>query len=90
MAEAHFDLARLQVVRAGDVVAHLVGAQQVAEVLLVQRGQRVGQLAGAVAAREVVIVVDVFLRQAQRHVGEAARGGAAAVFARAAFQQVAQ
>jgi hypothetical protein len=38
----------------------------------------------------VAVVVDVVLRQHQRHMGEAAGGGAPAVLARRAFEQVAQ
>lgn len=51
-----------------DPVAHRVAAHQVGEIALVQRGQRLFQLARAGAARQVVIVVDVFLRQRNDHV----------------------
>ena len=90
MAEAHFDFTRRQRFGAHHVVAHLIAAQQIAEILLVQRGERLRQVAGAGAAREMVVVVDIFLRQHQRHVRKAAGSGAPAMFARAAFEQIAQ
>jgi hypothetical protein len=90
VAEAHLDLAGRQVLGADHVVAHVVAVQQVAEILLVQRRQALGQVAHARAAREVAVVVDFFLRQGQRDVREAAGGGASALFARRALQQVAQ
>jgi hypothetical protein len=90
VAEAHLDFARGQFFVADHVVAHFVAPQEIAEVLLVQRRQALGQVAYAGAAREMAVVVDFFLRQGQRHVREAAGGSAAALLARSAFEQVAQ
>ncbi|MBW8902186.1 MAG: hypothetical protein JF619_29665 [Massilia sp.] len=90
MAEAHFHFARRQVLGADDVVAHLVALQQVAEILLVQRRQALRQVAHAGAARGVPVIVHFFLRQHQGDMGKAAGDGVAALFARRAFQQVAQ
>jgi len=79
-----------QVLGADDVVTHLVALQQVAEILLVQRRQALRQVAHAGAARQVPVIVHFLLRQHQGDMGKAAGGGVAALFARRAFQQVAQ
>jgi hypothetical protein len=74
VAELDFDFARRQLLGADHVVAHLVAAQQVAEILLVQAASALGQVAHAGAARQVAVVVDFFLGSSQRHVRKAARG----------------
>ena len=90
MAELDLHFARIEVVAAQHVVAHFVAAEQVAEILLVQGGQRLRQVAHARAAGQVTVVVDLVLRQHQGHVREAAGGRAAALLARGALEQVAQ
>ena len=90
MAKFDLHLARFERLGADHVVAHLVALQQVAEILLVQGRQRRCQVAHARPAAQVAVVVDVFLRQHQRHMREAARGRAPTLLARRAFEQVAQ
>ncbi len=88
MAKLDFDLARTDRSGADHVVAHFVATEQVAKIFLVQGGQRLRQVACTGAARQVAVVVYLFLRQ--RHMRKAADSMAATVFARAALEQVAQ
>jgi hypothetical protein len=90
VAELDLHFARRDALVARNKIAHFIATEQVAEILLVQRGQRLRQVAHARAAGQVTVVVDVVLRQHQRHVREAAGGGAAAQFARRTFEQIAQ